>query len=86
MGERKPDYARLFKEAEKILKSEFLKICSAEIQTKKEFYRDRCKLEEGPELYRNQGKWRVLEEVIQPLFEKITEKLKKEAYESGSAK
>lgn len=80
---RTPEPARHFKEAEKILKSEFIKRCNERIKNKKEFYRDRCRLIEGPELYRNQGKWVVLEEVMEPLFEEVVNTLGKEA---GSAK
>jgi len=85
VSERTANYARHFKEAEKILKSEFIKRCNEEIKNKKEFYRDRCKLIEGPELYRNQGKWIVLEEVIQPLFERIRKGLEKDCSGSVSA-
>jgi len=82
VSDRTPDYARHFKEAERILKSEFIKRCSEKIENQKKFYRDRCKLVEGPELYRNQGKWIVLEEEMQTLFERVRSGLEKDA---GSA-
>ena len=72
------DSARHLKEADKILKSEFIKRCTEKIKNKKEFYRDRCKLVEGPELYRNQGKWEVLEDVMERLFEETRLVLEKE--------
>jgi len=83
MGERTPDYARHLKEANKILKSQFIKRCNSEIKNKLEFYRDRCKLIEGPALYRSQGKWIVLDEVITPLFENILKGLEKDAQIKG---
>ena len=86
MTERMVNVARHFKECDSILKSELIKRFSKELTDRMEFYRDNCKGDEGPKLYRNQGKWEVLGTILgnrdkasKSLLEKIREDLKKEA-------
>ena len=62
-----------------MLKSELVKRVRHELQVFMERYRDNCMSVDGSELYRNQGKWKVLEKNIIPLFDKVKEELKKEA-------
>ncbi len=85
MTERMVNVARHFKECDSILKSELIKRFSKELTDRMEFYRDMCKGDEGPKLYRNQGKWEVLGTIlgnrdkgINSLLEKIREDLKQE--------
>ena len=70
--------ARAFVEAEKIFKSEIIKRFFIELDKIRDDYRGRCKLIEGPDLYRNQGKWEVLEDKVKPLLRKILSDLEKE--------
>ena len=79
MTERVPDLARHFKDADRFLKSEIYKRFQDTIEKKIKLYRDRCRLTSDLELYRNQGKWVVLEEIILPLYENIRNDLKKES-------
>lgn len=79
MTERIKDSARHYKECESILKSELVKRVRNELQAFMERYRDNCMNVDGSELYRNQGKWKVLEKNIIPLFEQVRDKLKEEA-------
>ena len=79
MTERIKDSARHYKECESIMKSELVKRVRHKLQVLLERYRDNCMGVEGPELYRNQGKWKALEKNIIPLFEEVREELKKEA-------
>ena len=86
MTERMVNVARHFKECDSILKSELIKRFSKELTDRMEFYRDNCKGDEGPKLYRNQGKWEVLgtilgnrDKAIKSLLEKIRDDLKQEA-------
>ncbi len=73
------DSARDYKECDSILNSVLIKRVREEIKVYMERYRDICMGDEGPNLYRNQGKWKFLEKNIMPLFDKVREDLKKEA-------
>lgn len=79
MPERMANVARHFKECDGIMKSELIKRFIKEMEDLLKMYRDLCKLEEGAELHRNQGKWIVLEKKVIPAFERIRDDLKKEA-------
>lgn len=86
MSDRVVNVARHFKECDGILQSELIKRFNKELKAKLGFYRDMCKGDEGPKLYRNQGKWEVLGTILgnrdkgsKSLFEKIREDLKIEA-------
>lgn len=61
------------------MRSELVKRFIKEMEGLLVMYRDLCKLEEGPELYRNQGRWIVLEKKVIPAFERIRKDLKNEA-------
>ena len=88
MTERMANVARHYKECEGIMKAELVKRVLEELQKDMERYRDLCKREDGPELYRNQGKWIVLERIIgnkdkSSIFERIRNDLKKESGSTG---
>ena len=79
MTERMVNVARHYKECDGIMKSELVKRFIKEMEDLLVMYRDLCKLQEGPDLHRNQGKWIVLEKKVIPAFERIRNDLKKAA-------
>lgn len=79
MAERMENVARHYKECDGIMKSELVKRFIKEMEGLLKMYRNLCKLEEGPDLYRNQGRWIVLEKKVIPAFDRIRKDLRKEA-------
>ncbi len=71
--------ARYYSECDSVFKSQIFKLFHEEMRVILNRYRGLCRSVEGPSLYRNQGKWEVLEKEVLSAFDRIRDNLKTEA-------